>query len=177
MEKPLSWLVPARITASFGLTLFVTVLANFCKFAMFPFSHKSSVYISRILVPICLFVKMELGSGTLSLLISKAGDRAGRLGVTEAELGRLGSVPCLTLGVRDVEAVGRCKAYVINRASNRNTSADKLHLTNVPKAFMKLGNTSARKLSAFRASRNRFMIPTQVSHLYYLCQRDHTHSN
>jgi hypothetical protein len=153
------------------LTLFVTVLANFCKFAVFPLSHNRSAYISRILAPICLFVKIEVGFCALSISVSKGMGRADRLSVIEVELGRLGSVPCLNLGVRDAEAVGRCKEYVINRARDRNTSADKLHLTNVSKAFMKFGNTSTRKLSAFRASRNRFMIPTKVSHAHFSCKR------
>jgi hypothetical protein len=171
MKKPLPTLVPVQTTTWWSLTLFVTVLANFCKFAVFPFSHNRSAYISRILAPICLFVKKEARLCILSILASKETGRAGRFSVFEVELGRFGSVPCLNLGVRDAEAVGRCKAYVIKRARDRNTSADRLHLTNVSNTFIKFGNTSARKLSAFRASRNRFMMPMKVSDVNFSCQR------
>jgi hypothetical protein len=65
----------------------------------------------------------------------------------------------------------------MNRASDLNTSADKLHLTNVSKASIKLSNTSARKLSAFRASRNRFVIPALVSNVPTYVKGCYTHSS
>jgi len=72
---------------------------------------------------------------------------------------RLETVPCLDIGVRDAEITGLCKAYVTNKASDRNTSALKLHFTSEVKASKKLGNTSGKKLSPFRASRNRLTMP------------------
>jgi len=85
-----------------------------------------------------------------------------RFGTTCVGVERLDGVPCLDNGVRAAETAGLCKAYVTNNASDRNTSALKLHLTNEVKASKKLGNTSGKKFSPFRASRNRLTIPSNI---------------
>jgi hypothetical protein len=84
-------------------TLFVTVLANFRILAVLPFSQRSSVYISRTLVPICLFVRVvEKTSFPSKCVVS-----VGRLGpFDEVVADRAGMVPYCVLGVRDVLLVG-----------------------------------------------------------------------
>jgi hypothetical protein len=134
-------------------TLFVTVLANFFRCAVLPFSQSKSVYISSILAPTCCLVR---GASRFCLLSSSVNSR---FGPTCVGVERLEIVACLGIGVRDAETAGLCRAYVTNRASDRNTSALRLHLTREVKASKKLGNTSGKKASPFRASRNRLTMP------------------
>lgn len=82
-----------------------------------------------------------------------------RFGPSCVGVERLETGVCLDIGVRDAEMGGLCRAYVINRASDRNTSALKLLLTSVVKASKKFGNTSGKKNSPFSASRNFLTIP------------------
>jgi len=48
----------------------------------------------------------------------------------------------------------------MKRAKDRNTSAVMLHFTRLVRASMKSGNVSCEKISALRASKKRFTIPT-----------------
>jgi hypothetical protein len=48
----------------------------------------------------------------------------------------------------------------MKRARERKTSAVILHFTKVVRASMKDGKASREKVSALRASKNRFTIPT-----------------
>ena len=88
--------------ASATHTLFVTVLANFRMLAVLPFSQRSSVYISRTLVPSCLFVRVfvETSFPSNSVLI------VGLLGPFDTVPDRAGRVPYCDLGVRDGVLVG-----------------------------------------------------------------------
>lgn len=84
-------------------TLFVTVLANFRMFAELPFSQRRSVYISRILVPSCLFLRVVDATSFPSNKVLTVG----LLGSFEIVPDRAGRVPYCVLGVRDdVELVG-----------------------------------------------------------------------
>jgi hypothetical protein len=133
--------------------LFVTVLANFFRCAVLPFSQSRSVYISSILAPTCCLVS---GASRFCLL---SGSVDSRFSPACVGVERLERVACLDIGVRDAETAGLCRAYVTNKASDRKTSALKLHLTSEVKASKKLGKTSGKKLSPFRASRNRLTMP------------------
>jgi hypothetical protein len=146
--------------------LFVTVLANFFSCVVLPFSQSISVYISSIFAPTCCLVRGASGFCLLSSSVES------RFGTTCVGVERLEIVACLDIGVRDAEAAGLCKAYVTNKASDRNTSALKLHLTREAKASKKLGNTSGKKVSPFRASRSRLTIPKTYKMRVFMLEMD-----
>jgi hypothetical protein len=83
-------------------TLFVTVLANFRMFDVFPFSQRSAVNISRTFVPSCLLVRVV----DVTSFLSNSTVTAGLLGPLEIGPDRVGIVPLCVLGVREVELVG-----------------------------------------------------------------------
>lgn len=85
------------------LTLLVTVLANLRMLAVLPFSQRRSVYISRTLVPICLFVRVVEGT-SFPLNIGVIVGRLGPFDVIVPDRGR--GVPYCVLGVRDVLLAG-----------------------------------------------------------------------
>ena len=132
--------------------MFVTVLANLRMSFRFPLSsHKSPAYISRILAPSCFFVSV-LGFPGPAPFISPVGLR-GIPGVLDRLMAERG------LGVRGNDPGVAWKAYVMDKASERWTSALKLHLTRLSKDAMKCGNTSSSMTSAFNASRSLLMTP------------------
>jgi len=134
--------------------LFVTVLANLRISFELPFSHNSLAYISRILAPSCFFVS-TLGEDPTTF-ISPVGLR-GIPGVLDRLTADRG------LGVRGKDPGVAWKAYVMDSASDRWTSALKLHLTRLSKEAMKCGKTSSSMTSAFMASRSLLIIPGHVS--------------
>jgi len=83
----------------------------------------------------------------------------GLSGPFEIVLDRLGNVPAWPFGIVRFTVLGRWYAYVMKSASDRNTSGDVLHFTKLENASMNDGKTSSEKVSAFRASRNRFTMP------------------
>jgi hypothetical protein len=95
----------------------------------------------------------------MTSLLSNRVLTVGLLGPAEIVPDRLGRVPDWFFGVLEAE-FGLWYAYVMKRARDRKTSAVMVHFTRLVRASIKDGNTSCVKVSALRASKNRFTIPT-----------------
>ena len=118
-----------------------------------PVSQRKFVYISRTLLPSCLFV-IDVESFPLNEVLI-----VGLVGPFEIVLDRLENSIVCALGVVRATEPGWWYAYVINSARDRRTSGVKLHFTKLESASMKHGNTSWEKISAFKASRNLLTMP------------------
>ncbi len=138
-----------------GLTLLVTVLANFLILAGLRPSHSIAVYVSSTFTAICVRLipskRQELGR-------SELGEAFIRVCLRE-----------LTATFRFVLAVGfkgdvsrffdLCVAYVMNSAKDRRDSPEGCTVRIVLKASRKYSKLSERKTSLLRASTHFFVIP------------------